>query len=117
MFPNRFRISKRATDALKLLKGKTGVTPNILCRIAFALSLRDGDKGGMAAVDLEGSEFNTSTLFGDYVVGYECLLRQVHGAVDAKAVQRIVAAHIENGLDNMKRVRTLPDLLTFSQPH
>lgn len=116
MFPNRFRISKRATDTLKLIKGRTGLTPNILCRIALALSLRDGARDGEVKVDLEGSEFNTPTLFGDHHLVYECLIRQVHGALGAKDIQSVVAAHIDAGVDQLKRVRTLSDILRFDSP-
>jgi DNA sulfur modification protein DndE len=114
MLPNRFRISQRATESLKTLKGRTGVTPNILCRIAFVLSLRDGPRGGDLDLELNGSEFNTPTLFGDYALVYECLMRQLHGSLEGKEMQRIVAAHIETGLEHLKRVRSLGELLSFA---
>jgi DNA sulfur modification protein DndE len=113
MLPNRFRISKRSTDVLKMIKGRTGVTPNILCRMALALSLRQGASAGDKDVDLEGSEFNMSTLFGDHHLVYEVLVQQVHGALSPKEVQRVVAAHIDSGVDQLRRVRSLGDLLTL----
>ena len=116
MLPNRFRISKRATETLKLIKGRTGLTPNILCRMAMILSLRDGAKGGETDVDLDGSEFNTPTLFGDYHLAYESVIRQVHGPLKPKDVQRVVANHIDTGIDHLKRVRSLGDLLSFARP-
>jgi DNA sulfur modification protein DndE len=114
MFPSRFRISQRATESLKALKGRTGVTPNILCRIAFVLSLRDGSRGGDQDFELNGSEFNTPTLFGEYALVYECLMRQVHGSLETKDMQRVVAGHIEAGLEHLKRVRSLGELLSFA---
>lgn len=114
MLPNRFRISKRATDILKQLKGRTGVTPNVLCRMALVLSLRDGAAAGDQDVDLEGSEFNTPTLFGDHALVYESLLYETHGPLEGKEVQRVVAGHIESGVDQLKRVRSVLDLLSFS---
>ena len=113
MLPNRFRISHRATETLKQIKGRTGVTPNILCRMALVLSLREGQQAGIRKVELDGSEFNTPTLFGDLPLAYECLIRQVHGSLDGKEIQQIVAAHIDAGVDHLKRVRTLADLLSF----
>ena len=47
-------------------------------------------------------------------VGYECLIRQVHGQLDDKGIQLVVAAHIDAGVDHLKRVRSLADLLTFT---
>lgn len=116
MLPNRFRISHRATEILKQIKGRTGVTPNILCRMALVLSLREGKQGVSESVDLDGSEFNMPTLFGDFPLVYESLIRQVHGPLDGREIQRIVAAHIDAGVDHLKRVRTLGDLLSFAPP-
>ena len=42
MLPNRIRISKKATDLLARMKGNTGLTPNILARLAIAHSLETG---------------------------------------------------------------------------
>ena len=114
MLPNRFRISQRATETLKQIKGRSGVTPNILCRMALVLSLREGRQAAAQRIELDGSEFNTPTLFGDYPLVYESLIRQVHGPLDGKEIQRVVAAHIDAGVDQLKRVRRLGDLLTFA---
>jgi len=114
MLPNRFRISQIATEALKQVKTKTGLTPNILCRFALALSLRDGEKGGVTDVDTDGSEFNTPTLFGEYHLVYEAAIHQVHGPLKPKDVQRVVANHIEVGVERLKRVSGLGDLLSFT---
>ena len=38
---NKVRISKIASVRLSILKGRTGLTPNILCRIGFCLSLSE----------------------------------------------------------------------------
>jgi len=62
MLPNRVYISKRATDLLKQIKGKTGVTPNILCRMALTLSLEESHIANPDNTDLNGSEFNLPTL-------------------------------------------------------
>jgi DNA sulfur modification protein DndE len=98
VLPNRFRISRRATETLKQIKGRTGLTPNILCRIALVLSLQDGAKGGKTDVDLDGSEFNTPTLFGDYRLVYESVIRQVHGPLKPKDVQRVVGTILMRAL-------------------
>jgi len=110
MLPNRFRISKSATDTLKLLKMRTGVTPNILCRIALMLSLEEGVSRGEQAPDLDGSEFNAPTLFGEHAQVYECFIQQIHGMLDARQYNLVVASHVDNGLELLKRCKTLLDL-------
>ena len=71
---NRVRISEEATQRLSILKGRTGLTPNILCRIAFCLSLKEPgipDEGK----DSQGQEFNRFTLTGEWDTFYVALLR------------------------------------------
>ncbi len=116
MLPNRFRISKSATDALQLLKNNTGVTPNILCRLALMLSLEEGASRGEQTPDLEGSEFNTPTLFGENALIYECFIRQVHGTLDARQYNLVVASHVDNGLQLLKRCKSLLDLSQLVVP-
>ncbi len=38
---NRLRVCEEVSGRLSLLKRRTGLTPNILCRIGFCLSLND----------------------------------------------------------------------------
>lgn len=113
MLPNRVRISKRATELLKQIKAKTGVTPNILCRMALTLSLEESHKANPKNTDLNGSDFNLPTLLGDAAMLYEALLRQAHGDVDTKEAQLILAAHIDNGVDKLKRAKSVADLLQY----
>ena len=74
MIPHRLRTSEKAAARLKYLKGKTGLTPNILSRIAFVLSVRDLKRISKDVDDLSGQEFNSSTLFGEHQKVYELLL-------------------------------------------
>ena len=42
--PNRVKLSRRSTNKLQYIKNKTGVTPNITCRIAMLLAINsNGD--------------------------------------------------------------------------
>ena len=63
---NRIRISKSATVRLSMLKGRTGLTPNILCRIGFCLSLGESTVPNPENYDEEGQEFNRYTLTGEW---------------------------------------------------
>ena len=55
MLPNRIKLSKKATDKLRYLKSKTGLTPNILSRIAIMLAIKEGGNLSNAGVgDING---------------------------------------------------------------
>lgn len=110
MFPNRIRISKSASDQLKLIKQRTGVTPNVLCRMAIMLSLKRAGLAKKVNTKLDGLEFNASTLFGEHTVLYECLIRQVYGRVDQKEAERLLAAHVDDGVVVLKAARSLSEL-------
>lgn len=110
MFPNRIRISKSASDQLKLIKQRTGLTPNILCRIAIMLSLKRASLNKKYNAKVDGLEFNLSTLFGEHVALYECLLRQAYGELTQKEAEAILAAHADDGVMVLKATRSLTEL-------
>lgn len=114
MLPKRVRISKASTDTLKMLKGRTGLTPNIMCRVALVLSLEGGRRGGEKEVDQSGSEFNAPTLYGEFATIFDCMIREVHGALEAKSVGAIIASHIENGLDRLRKSKNILELVEYS---
>ena len=114
MLPKRLRISKAATDNLKVLKSRTGLTPNLVCRMALLLSLEEGPAGGQRPVPELGSEFNAPTLFGEFAFLFESLLRQVHGQLDPKDCVPVIIGHIDNGLEQLRKSRSLTDLLQHS---
>ena len=112
----RIRFSKEADNWLKVLKSRTGVTPNILCRIGFALSL---DEPGLPCPESypedSDREINRYTLLGEYDTTYVALLRQrlindgTHEDTDLDAQFR---AHMNRGVILLAaRVKSLQDLL------
>jgi DNA sulfur modification protein DndE len=111
MLPNRFRITTRASRIFGNLKAATGITPNILCRYAFALSIREGKKGGLRDLVLDGNEFNMSTLFGEHAEVYEFVLRSVHGEISSKQIVEVVGSHIEDGVDALRGYMPIKALL------
>jgi DNA sulfur modification protein DndE len=71
----KIKVSKSASSKLSVLKKKTGLTPNLLCRIGLCLSL---ERSGQPEMDFdeEGSEFNRYTLTGDWDDLFFVLLRE-----------------------------------------
>lgn len=114
MLPKRMHISQDATDKLRTLKGRTGLTPNIICRIALIRSLRDGVRGGKRKTDQNGSEFIGTTLFGEHANVFEALIVQVHGPKEMKAMSQIIASHIDDGLVGLMKAKTVLDLVDYA---
>ena len=118
MIPNRVRVSQHATRRLTFLKSQTGLTPNILSRIAFMLAIRDMRKVPQLAEDMSGQEFNAPTLFGEYQEIYDLLLtKYFHETEDKDDPNTIISNLIENGLHKMGHIRSLEDVVRiYSQP-
>ena len=111
MIPHRIRVSEQSTGRLKFLKSKTGLTPNILSRFAFTLSIREMKRVTRGSTNLQGQEFNAPTLFGEHQDIYELLLiRYTELSEDDREPGVIIANLIENGLHKMGHVRYLEDL-------
>jgi len=73
---NRLRISNDATAKLKVLKTRTGLTPNILCRLALCFSLENEKPNNLIPMDENGQEFNKHTLLGEDDAHYVSLVKQ-----------------------------------------
>ncbi len=110
MLPNRIRIDKQTSEQLKMIKGRTGVTPNILCRIAFIKSLAGGADYSESEIILDGLDFNLATLFGDCGSLYNALLDNKYRITDPKHAEMILAVHIQDGIKSMRGFKTITDM-------
>ncbi|MBJ6610749.1 MAG: DndE family protein [Candidatus Thiothrix moscowensis] len=117
MLPNRVRLSQKATDKLRNLKGATGLTPNILARIAIMLAIKDDTGLGNAGVgDHEGQELSQSVLFGEHVAVYDVMINQyIHDHQLDLAPAHVIAAMVEEGIHKMGHIKKLEDLCQFTQ--
>ena len=101
MHINKFRVSSEATARLRVLRQRAGLTPNLLCRMAMAMSFEMGKVGPSEEIE-EGQEFNAYTLFGGDQPIYTTLLRWVETedgeGVDDRELIRRLRAHIDRGL-------------------
>jgi DNA sulfur modification protein DndE len=74
---NRLRVCKEVDQRLSQLKAKTGLNPNLLCRIGFCLSLNDPTVPDPAKYPPDGErEINRYTLTGEWDMLFVALLRE-----------------------------------------
>jgi len=117
MSSNRIKISKEATAHLSIIKGRTGLTPNILCRIAFCLSLNEPSALPQTQYDETGQEFNRHTLTGEYDSFFVALLkeRMIRDGLDPEKHSIIqFKGHLNRGVGILfSRVKHIGDLHTL----
>ena len=115
---NKIKLTKDASDRLKQLKARTGLTPNILSRIGFCMSLSDPTIPNPDEFPEEDREFNRYTLLGEWDALYVAMLRQrmlndsLLGNIEEEACFR---AHINRGVISLSRqVKSLSDLANLA---
>lgn len=118
---NRIRISKSASVRLSMLKGRTGLTPNILCRIGFCLSLAEPSVPNPENYDENGQEFNRYTLTGEWDKFFMALLKErlLKDGLDIdKDLLPQFRAHLNRGaitlFDKAKDLNDLSELLPLN---
>lgn len=118
MHYSKLRISADAASKLRSLRQRTGLTPNLLCRIALMTSLEEGSLGATRAPDEDGSEFNAYTLTGEYGAMFAALLRWVEeGAAPEKPLENDellarMRGHIHRGVGTLSvRAKNPADIL------
>lgn len=122
MHYSKLRISADATSKLRFLRQRTGLTPNLICRIALMSSLEEGPIGSVPPPDEEGSEFNAYTLTGEYTALYIALTRWVEegeGKGDSLSDVDLLArlrGHIHRGVGTLSvRAKSAVDLLALAR--
>lgn len=96
------------------MKGKTGLTPNILCRLAFCHSINDPSIPNPGDYNSEGQEFNRFTLTGEWDGFFIALLKErlLEDGLDVeKDLQKYFKAHLNRGVFSIyNRIKGLGDL-------
>ena len=110
--PNRIKLSKKATDRLRMLRQRTGVTPNVLARVAIMKALEASTDLSNAGVnDADGQELNRDVLFGDLTSSFELLLQfYIEKNHIVEPTKDVVAALIEIGVHKIGHIKTISDL-------
>lgn len=120
---NRIYVSDEVDLRLKNLKARTGLTPNLLCRLGFCLSLNEP---GIPDLKLYGDgharEFNRYTLTGQWDLFFFSLLRErvLEDGLDVEAdLEEQFKAHLSRGVlllyRRLKNLEDLSDLMLEAQ--
>lgn len=114
---NRLRLSTELTYRLRNVKGRTGLTPNLLCRIGFCLSLKEPRVPNPDRYDEEGQELNRTTLLGEWEDLFEALLRNrllADGLATEEHFFPQLRGHMNRGAEMVcGRIRSLSDVLAL----
>lgn len=113
---SKIRLTKDASNRLRFLAGRTGLTPNLLCRMGFCLSLEEPKAPNPDEFPEEEREFNRYTLLGEYDALYVALLRQrlFQDGLPAERLEDHFRAHMNRGITLLQqRVRSVADLASL----
>ena len=109
----KVRLTTEASNRLRFVAGKTGLTPNLLCRIGFCLSLAEQSIPNPSDYAEEEREFNRYTLLGEYDPLFVALLveRCRRDGVEMAKLGDYFRAHVNRGVILLQqRVRGIADL-------
>lgn len=110
----RIPFTVEADNRLRMLKSRTGITPNILCRIGFCLSLEEPSIPAILPDDYtQGREINRYTLLGkDDLIYVSLLAARLHkDEVPLAEINNMFLAHINRGIEVLAaRVKAISDL-------
>lgn len=107
--PPSITLSKRVTDQFRTIKTKTGITHNVLARIAISLAIESQqDVANAHKEDSLGQTLDKELLFGDLTSVYEAVIREyILGRDIELSVANTIASLVEIGAHKMAHVRSL----------
>ena len=107
MHYKKLKVSAETTRKLRYLRQRTGLTPNLICRLALMSSLEEGSVAGVPRPSEDGMEFNRYTLTGELDALYVALLRFIESDVanhsdeaDRELLSRL-KTHLARGVLNI----------------
>lgn len=112
MLPNRIQLSTKATNKMQYIKTQTGITPNILSRIAIMLAIKAGtDLKNSGLEDLEGQVLSKAVLFGEHMEVYDVLINQYVNDYEIDLeLSKVIGSLVEIGVHKMGHVKNLSDI-------
>ena len=117
---NRIHTSKDSRNKLGILQSRTGLLPNILCRIGLMLSLAEPNQLEVDIDANDGSELHRDTLMGEWDPLIVALLEEwciANGIkTDNDTLVKYFRAHLNRGVrllyGRVKRIEDLANLLS-----
>ncbi len=114
----RVPFSTDIDNRLRTLKSRTGITPNILCRLGFCLSLEEPGIPRVITDDEEiGREINRYTLVGKYDMLFVALIKTwLHKmGINFSEIDEMFIAHMNRGAELVSsRVKSVGDFSSLS---
>jgi DNA sulfur modification protein DndE len=112
---SRLYVSEDVDNKLRVLKMRTGLLPNLLCRMGFCLSLSEpGVPDIQLYSDTQAREFNRYTLTGQYDLFFFSLLRErlTEDNLEPEAfLESQFKAHLSRGVGLLyQRVKNAEDM-------
>jgi len=113
----RIKLSENSTKKLQQFKNRTGLTPNIACRLSVGLSISEENIPSLELYTEEtGQEINRHTLMGDYEL--ELLLLFNHWCnennIPEEEQNLYFLAHLNRGVELLiNRVKGLDELVNL----
>ena len=113
---NRIYVSDDSRHKLSILKGRTGLLPNVLSRLGLSLSLTEPGEPNPEDYPTDGSEFNRYTLMGEWDSLIVALLKERCASdgldLDDDSLADQFRAHLNRGVGLLYgRVKGLRDLV------
>ena len=112
----KIKLTKDASNRLRFLAGRTGLTPNLLCRLGFCLSLAEPSLPRVDEYREEEREFNRYTLLGEYDALFMALFKQRLNTdgINEDEMADYFRAHLNRGVTLLQqRTRSLGDLVAL----
>lgn len=113
----RIQFTPDTDNRMRALKGRTGITPNLMGRMGYCLSLEEpGTPNPFDETAEMGREINRYTMLGEYDEAFIALLitwMQNKGYKDysAEEVNKLFLAHMNRGIELVSaRLKTVADL-------
>lgn len=111
---NRVKLDESVTNKLRMLKGRTGLSRNYLCRIGLCYSLREPVPPSPQEYDADGQELDRYLLLGDdaplYIALVQERLIEENRDPEEEFYDQFVA-HINRGVEQISgRVSDLTDV-------
>lgn len=96
----RVRFSTEADNRLRMLKARSGLDNNIICRLGLCLSLEEPGEPRSDSSGQSKREINRFTLLGEYDPLFVALLNARHPALgdDDESLERLFLEHLHRGI-------------------